>query len=480
MNYRFLIILFLLAAMGCQSPKSGSHIDEPDHKVTIFFVSDVHGQLDNFAKIKNIVDEAGQNADVILACSGDAFSGNPVVDQYEKRGFPIIDIMNHVGFEVMTLGNHEFDYGESALKNRMEQSNFEWVCANVDMNKSIVPDPHEYFTITAGDIDVAFLGLIETLGKKGAVIPSTHPWRVKEFEFQRAGDILGNYSDLKKDEDIEVLIALSHLGVNGNENAIGDFQLAREFPFFDLIISGHNHRRIDTVINGIPVFQAGSYLHYLGKIELAFNDERLIDITYEEIDLSAVTEYDEDIQKLIDGYKAEMDPYLNEVIGYSTQYQSKTSVGAFMTEAMRATTQTDVVFQNTGGVRSNLDKGDITRREIFEIDPFYNGMVVYEKTVGSLEKFLEQSQSGFYYSGVIIEQVNGAVELYDIDHNLLNDQKKLSVGINDYVAAVHDFFGKDGDFLDYTSSDAIMNYLNRTEREIDFTNSNRYFRFSTQ
>ncbi|WP_462282035.1 5'-nucleotidase C-terminal domain-containing protein, partial [Salinivirga cyanobacteriivorans] len=274
------------------------------------------------------------------------------------------------------------------------------------------------------------------------------------------------------------LIALSHLGSNGNENVIGDFQVANQFPYFDLILGGHSHQRIDTTINNVPVFQAGSYLRYLGKIQLSFDDEKITDVTYEEIDLSTINEYDEDIKKLVDEYKAEMDSYLNEELGFTAAFHSKRATGSLMAEAMRVKTQTDLVFQNTGGVRSTIDKGKITRREVFEVDPFFNGMVKYERTVGRIEEFLEQSESGFYYSGVIIKQEKGDVELYDSAHNLLNNNKVLTVGINDYVAAVHDnFFGNDGKFLDYTSSDAIIYYISNSTQAIDFTANHNYFRY---
>ena len=94
--------------------------DKKDEKnLTIFFINDQHGQIDNFSKIKQIVDAEKQENNVILACSGDIFSGNPVVDNYENKGYPIIDIMNQIGFDISAIGNHEFDYGVSILMERM-------------------------------------------------------------------------------------------------------------------------------------------------------------------------------------------------------------------------------------------------------------------------------------------------------------------------------------------------------------------------
>jgi 2',3'-cyclic-nucleotide 2'-phosphodiesterase (5'-nucleotidase family) len=84
----------------------------------------------------------------------------------------MIDIMNKVGFDISVIGNHEFDYGEAILKDRFNQSQFNWVCANVNMNSTGIPKPFEYKTITKSNVKVYFLGLVETDGKDGAVIPS--------------------------------------------------------------------------------------------------------------------------------------------------------------------------------------------------------------------------------------------------------------------------------------------------------------------
>src|SRR5210317_2517050 len=86
--------------------------------LTIFFVNDMHGQLDNFSKIKYIIDEEKKKSDVIVASGGDIFSGNPVVDNYSSKGYPIIDVMNRCGFDITVVGNHEYDYGEEILADR--------------------------------------------------------------------------------------------------------------------------------------------------------------------------------------------------------------------------------------------------------------------------------------------------------------------------------------------------------------------------
>lgn len=349
------IILAVTILYGCKN--NGDNMVSPDtYQLTIFFVNDQHGQIENFSKIKHIVDQEEQKTNVIVACSGDMFSGNPVVDNYPEKGYPMIDLMNKVGFDITVIGNHEFDYGEQELKERIEQSEFEWICANVDMSGSVIPQPLEYVTLSIDSLDVTFLGLVETGGKPGEVIPSTHPGKIENITFQKAETIANNYQDLKASEGSDLLIALTHLGHIGYNGVLGDFQLAQQFPYFDLIIGGHTNQKLDTLVNGIPVFMANYYLNYLGKIELEVKNKQVESIDFELIDLNSYSEFDSEIKVLIDNYYAEMDLVLDETIGYSHIYHERYKVGCFYTDALSGRLSVDASFQNTGGIRNTLDE----------------------------------------------------------------------------------------------------------------------------
>jgi len=193
----FLFISSLLIACAKDENSVIKPIEQELKELTIFHINDQHGSLDNFSKIKYIVDQEKLETNVMLVCSGDIFSGNPVVDNYEEKGFPMIDVMNKVGFDISVIGNHEFDYGEAILKDRFQQSTFDWVCANVEMNSTGIPAPFEYKTITSNNVKVTFLGLVETNGKDNDVIPSSHPWRVQNLTFTKYQDIIANYSQVK-------------------------------------------------------------------------------------------------------------------------------------------------------------------------------------------------------------------------------------------------------------------------------------------
>ena len=471
MKNRFIFLLtILLLITGCSKTEEHKFVLPVEKNLTIFFVNDQHGQLDNFSKIKHIIDLEKEETNVMTVCSGDIFSGNPVVDNHPEKGFPMIDVMNRVGFDVSVIGNHEFDYGESILTDRMSQSSFDWVCANVDMKDSSIPAPFDYKTISVDDIKVTFLGLVETNGSDTQTIPSTHPWRVKNLTFERPEAVITQYADVKSKEDSDLYIALTHLGFNT------DSKFAEQYPYFDLIIGGHSHQKINTIVNEIPIFQSGANLNGLGKIELTIKDKTVQAINYELIDLNAYSDYDADLKTVIDDYNDL--PYLNEIIGYSHLQHNKSQVGCFYTDALKGVMNVDVTFQNTGGVRSTLNKGDITNREIFEISPFNNSTVIYQMSVTEIKDFLKGSGSGFYFSGINIEQNGTSIEIKDLNNNTIPDTTILKVGTNDYIPAVHDnYFPTDGIVQTLTAAETLISYLKNDNDQVNYPNCDHYFRY---
>jgi len=472
---RLFIFLLVIILFGCSDKEIIIGEESPSQQLTIFFVNDQHGELKNFSKIKHIVDTEKTTTNVIVACSGDIFSGNPIVDNHEQKGFPMIDLMNRVGFDISVLGNHEFDYGEEILKDRINQSQFDWVCANVDMTSSVIPEPLEFKTIIVGDLKITFLGLIETSGNGN--IPLTHPWRIKDIDFMRPETVVGKFAQTKEQEQSDLFIALTHLGHDGFRGALGDFQLAQQFPFFDLIIGGHSNQLLDEVVNNIPVFQAGNNLNYLGKIEISIRDRAVASIDFELINLNTYEEFDASIKELIDDYDSSM-PELDEVIGFSHLYHQRPNVACFYTDAIKNQLMVDVSFQNTGGIRSDLDEGDITRREIYEIDPFNNGTVNYTMSVEDIKDFLKDTGSGFYYSGMQVEQIGSEVQIRDTNGMLLSDNVNLSVGINDFIPAIFEnYFPDEKMILDQTTAETIISYLEENQNQVNYPECNRFFRY---
>lgn len=469
-------ILMTLVLFFANCKKDG--VTPAEYNLTIFTINDPHAQIDNFSIIKHIVDLEKKENDVIVACGGDIFSGNPVVDNYEDKGYPMIDLMNKAGFDISVIGNHEFDYGTDILADRIAQSEFSWICANVDMEDTGIPEPDNFKTLNIGDLKITFLGLVETNGKPDAIIPSTHPLKVQEVTFERPEDVVAQFSNVKEQENADLYIALTHLGHNGDEEVLGDFQLAHQFPYFDLIIGGHSSKLIDTIVNNTPIFQVGRDLEYLGKIKLSVKNRKVEGVDFEMIKLSEYPDYDAELQNDIDAYNEGMAVVLEEVIGISHTHHERYQVGCFYTDALREKLEVDVTFQNYGGVRAALDEGDITVKEIFQIDPFNNGTRIYQMSASEVEAFLMGSQTWFCYSGIQIVQSGEDIQLLDINNNVIPENTTLSIGINDYIPAVYDtYFPMNADILPFTTAEGIIDYLKNINNEVNYPNCERYFKY---
>src|SRR5439155_674353 len=61
--------------------------------------------------------------------AGDMLSPSPM--STVLRGAQMIAVLNAVGLDGATFGNHEFDFGPRVLRERMSESRFTWLSANV-------------------------------------------------------------------------------------------------------------------------------------------------------------------------------------------------------------------------------------------------------------------------------------------------------------------------------------------------------------
>ena len=176
------LLLFLLWSL----------ISSGQEKVVIFSINDMHSRIENFSKIKPLIDkEKRMGNKVFFVSAGDIFSGNPVVDNYSEKGFPIIDLLNRTGLDVSVIGNHEFDYGQNILSDRISQANFPFVCANFSGGEGALSNVKGYEIIKKDGFSIAYIGAVET-GNFGRY-PLTHPKKVKGLFFTNPVQVFENY-----------------------------------------------------------------------------------------------------------------------------------------------------------------------------------------------------------------------------------------------------------------------------------------------
>ena len=289
-----------------------------------------------------------------------------------------------------------------------------------------------YEIIEKDGFSIAYIGAVET-GNFGRY-PLTHPKKVKGLFFTNPIKVFENYEKINENSEIDLVIALTHLGKSGDE------KILENFNYIDLVIGGHsNHIYGKKYKNGYMIM-SGKNLEMISKTTMSVYEGKIIDFLFEKIDLSNEgLEKDQNIELLIQKYKDS--PSLYKKIGYSSVNHTKGETGCFYTKAIRETTNVDIVIQNNGGIRNNLKKGIIRPIDIYTIDPFGNGLDNFLITPAELNFFLKKYSKRYYISSSlnIEKKNNGEIKFYRNGREIGEDEK-ISFAMNDYISNTYSMY----------------------------------------
>src|SRR5205823_8381764 len=151
------------AAAGQQQEEPGA--PRAHAPVTFLQINDVYstvpidgfGGLAKVATVKQQLAAAGRTPFLVMA--GDFLS--PSVASTVFKGEQMVAALNAAGLDLATLGNHEFDFGDDVLIERMKEATFQWVVSNVIDTKTNKPigGAAPYVIKTFGTLKVGFIGL---------------------------------------------------------------------------------------------------------------------------------------------------------------------------------------------------------------------------------------------------------------------------------------------------------------------------------
>ena len=257
-------------------------------KLTILHTNDTHSQMDPFpmdgGRNQGLGGIAGrgqlinqirnEEEHVLLLDAGDIFQGTPYFNIY--KGEPEIKAMSALRYDATTIGNHDFDAGMENLATQLTRyANFPMLIANYDFTST--PMEHKtqpYKIFKKGKIKIGVFGIgIEAKG----LIPDNLFGATKYSDpVQKANEIA---AILKRKEDCDMIICLSHLGNKYKEkNSISDEVMAKDSENIDLIIGGHTHTFLDKPIvytnkkgDEVIVNQVGYAGIILGRLDFEFS-----------------------------------------------------------------------------------------------------------------------------------------------------------------------------------------------------------------
>jgi len=210
-----------------------------------------------------------KNIPIITVLAGDFVSPsvmNSVKYEGEKlKGRQLIDVLNVTGVNLVTFGNHEFDISTAELQKRINESQFEWISANV-MQKTGEGLRPFYKTNTHGNAPFKpCTTYVFQQGKRsvkvgftGVTLQGFTPEYAEISSYIDAARTC--YDTLTIRDSAQVLIALTHLNIDE------DRELAKSTGGYHLQIGGHEHQNHIERVGNTTIAKADAnvrsvYLH---------------------------------------------------------------------------------------------------------------------------------------------------------------------------------------------------------------------------
>jgi 5'-nucleotidase len=367
-------------------------------KVTLLQVNDVYqfapvdqGKSGGLGRVLTLTKSIRQqNPNTLFMMAGDTIS--PSVESITYKGAQMIEAWNATGLDYATFGNHEFDFGPDVLQQRIKESTFSWIAANVIDTRTGQPfgDAKRYVVREFGGVKVGLFGLVLPETK---ITSKPGP----NVEFRNACDTAKEVVSELHGQGVKVVIALTHLSMRE------DKEVAR-CSGVNVIIGGHEHTLLESHADNAPIFKMTSDARELGQIDLNILPTGELDsIDWKVIPVDSTTQEAPEFAAIYKKYSALLTE-LAKSVGSTTvaldarsaeNRTKETNVGNFITDAFRKSTAADVGFMNGGSVRADsvIGPGKLTERDLLSILPFKNKLVKIEVTGATLRAALEHGVS---------------------------------------------------------------------------------------
>jgi 2',3'-cyclic-nucleotide 2'-phosphodiesterase / 3'-nucleotidase len=402
--------------------------------LTILETSDVHGHIfpilygtneyqpTGLAKIASYVRHVRKTeAHTILIDNGDCIQGTPLTYHYVKKQNdlpnPVIHTFNSLKYDAAIIGNHEFNYGLPILGKGISEATFPFLSANIldrQTKKPYFGTPYTIKRITEG-LKIAILGL---------TTPYIPNWEkaehIKGLEFEDAVESAKKWIPfIQKTEEPHFIILSYHGGFEKDlktgeptEALTGEnqaYQLCQEVEGIDVLLTGHQHRLLADVVNGVTIIQPGNGGAIIGRVDIEFTQSSTKDweCISKKASLVSVEDWQEDdeIIKANQPYERETQKWLDQPIGHiegdmliKDPFQARIREHPFVEFINRVQMETAQVEISNTALFSNVAPGlpsNVTMRDIVSNYIYPNTLTVLELTGQEIKDGLEQTATYF-------------------------------------------------------------------------------------
>lgn len=402
-----------------------------ERTLVLLSTNDMHAKIQRFPHLAAAVAACRDTVTTLLLDAGDRWTGNAYVDLAQTPGMPVIALMNRLGYDAATLGNHEFDHGQAFLGRMLDSMSFEVVCANVVSDTCTFPQLPPSVVIERDGIRIGIVGAVTNYEGPG------HPaGNASCFEGLSFPDPQAKASECAAAlrPDVDVLVLLSHMGDDRDAEL-----LARETRF-DVILGGHTHEEVDTLVNGTLLTQTGKDLQCVGVTTIRLRGRKIVGIDYRLVPLGGYAP-DPEYQAEVDRCYA--DERLNRPVGSFASAADKAGLANWMASAAAAEAGAEVGFYHIGGVRlDSIPAGGIGTARIYDLEPFGTQIAVMRMTPRQMErmivaKYNEPTREGHRLDLVSTTPyeilVNEADSAVGVRFPQLRGGRSYRVSVSDYV-----------------------------------------------
>lgn len=356
--------------------------------------------------------ERADNPNTSFITVGDNIGGSPFVSSILKDE-PTLQALSTIGVDASALGNHEFDQGYSDLVNRVSldgtgSAKFPYLGANVEGG---TPAPAKSEIIEMDGVKIAYVGAVT---EETATLVS--PAGIEGITFTGDIDAINAEADRVIDADeADVVIALLHA------------EAAPTDPFsknVDVVFSGHTH--FDYIGKGeeargdkqpLVVIQGHEYGKVISDVEISYDREagKITNIEAKNVSATDVVENCETPNAAVDAIIAAAvdaaEEAGNEVVatidnGFYRGADEEGTTGSnrgvesslsnLIAEAGlwavndATILNADIGIMNAGGVRADLEAGEVTFADAYATQNFSNTYGVREVSGAQFKEALEQ------------------------------------------------------------------------------------------
>ena len=439
---------------GDEGDEGSEDADNTDF--VMLFTNDFHSQIEpmdggggGVLRLQALVDSVRTaEPHVLLADAGDLVQGTYYFSLL--NGVVEMKMLDMLKYDIRTLGNHEFDKKMNGLGEMLALSKVPVVASNYDFSNTdlaqyVVPSK----ILNAGKIKVGFIGLNVRL------LNLVNKTACEGVVWQDAVNVADKYAEELRKQGADIVIALSHLGYEADSDAYYyDKGLAKRTKHIDMIIGGHSHTNLRTAVyvtdldgDKVPIVQTGSKGLNLGYAKIRLDDKGKPSFTYRliPVDKRLDNRVDATFSSIIEDYAAEVKEKMEVKLGYAPYYINRgtpesalgnlTADGLIWMAKQFHNKTADVAVYNSGGVRANISKGDVTLGDVYAVYPFDNVLSLVTIKGSKLKELLKKVPGSLYVNaGVKIVKSGSSITTMTVGGKTISDSQNYTVATIDYIS----------------------------------------------